>query len=156
MIVFGCKTENHIDKYKANLDSLLTLPDGFYAYRHGRIYFSDNKNGNYIIWYNLNFWGNISTVFKIDYYEESNNKAVSKFKVDTIESKKVMQHFIELSSNFKFGHISIDRKNKVSFSYQDGLQEQYVKPLNDSIKTIYLKKKDFKLLKNDWFEFIEK
>ena len=35
---FGCKEENHIDKYDVNVDSLKILPNGFYAYRRGNIF----------------------------------------------------------------------------------------------------------------------
>ena len=39
----GCKEENHIDKYEVNVDSLKTLPDGFYAHRSGNIFFDNDK-----------------------------------------------------------------------------------------------------------------
>ena len=49
--IAGC--ENHIDKYKVNVDSLQTLPDGFYAYWRGRVYVQDEKDSIYRIWYSL-------------------------------------------------------------------------------------------------------
>ena len=54
------------------------------------------------------------------------------------ENKILMQKFVDLSNKFKFGHINVDKANKISFSYNDGLSEQYVRTFNDSLKDIYL------------------
>ncbi len=51
---FGCKEENHIDKYDVNIKSLKTLPNGFYAYRGGNIFFD---SGKFMIWYTLDTLG---------------------------------------------------------------------------------------------------
>ena len=158
LLNYSCSNESHIEEYEINLDSLKTLPNGFYAYRRGRVYFSNQNSKNYRVWYNLNISGDIESVFKIE--DLDNNKSadttnIRMFGIDTNESKIIAQKFIHLSQKFKFGHISIDKKNKISFSYRDGLAEQYVKTLNDSVNGIYLKDKEFKLLKNGWFENIE-
>lgn len=153
---YGCKEENHIDKYDVNVETLKTLPDAFYAYRRGNIFFDNEK---YMIWYSLDNSGNVEDIFKIsDLTDQNSDKTVTinKYKIDTIGNKIVMQRFIDLSRKFKFGHIKIDKSNKVSFSYRDGLSEQYVMTFNDSIKANYLKNKNFKLLENGWFENIER
>ena len=67
-----------------------------------------------------------------------------------------MQRFIDLSRKFKFGHIKVDKSNKVSFSYRDGLSEQFVITFNDSLKEKYSNNNDFKLLTNGWFEYIDR
>ncbi|ESU25273.1 hypothetical protein FLJC2902T_31550 [Flavobacterium limnosediminis JC2902] len=151
----NCKDENHIDKYDVNIAALETLPDNFYAYRHGSIFIDSNK---YMIWFNLDFFGNVENVFEITdiiEHEKDQTKIIKKYAIDTVKSKIIAQKFVDLSREFKFGHINIDRKNKIAFSYKDGLREQYVKIYNDSLKNVYLKNSDFKLLKNGWFENIE-
>mgnify|MGYP003575634699 CR=1 FL=1 len=153
---WSCKGKNHIDKYEVNLDTLNTLPDGFYGHRRGNIYFD---NGTYMIWLTRDNSGDVKNIFKIT--DLANKKAdniatLIKYKIDTTENKIQMQRFLDLSSKFKFGHISVDKTNKISFSYQDGLSEQYVIALKDSIKDVYLLNKEFKLLDNGWFEYIER
>jgi hypothetical protein len=153
---FGCKEENHIDKYDVNVDSLKTLPDGFYAYRRGNIFFDNEK---FMIWYTLDNSGNVKDIFKIsDLTDQNSDKTatINKYNIDTIENKIVMQRFIDLSKKFKFGHIKVDKSNKVSFSFRDGLSEQFVMTLNDSLKYKYSDNKDFKLLTNGWFEYIDR
>lgn len=153
---FGCNEENHIDKYDVNVDSLKTLPDGFYAYRRGNIFFDNEK---LMIWYTLDNSGNVKDIFKINDLTDKNadkTATLNKFSIDTTENKIVMQRFIELSRRFKFGHIKVDRLNKVSFSYLDGLSEQYVITFNDSLKEKYSNNKDFKVLTNGWFEYVER
>lgn len=156
IICIGCKDINHIDKYQVNLDSLKTLPDAFYAHRRGDIYFD---NGKYMIWLSLDNSGHVKNIFKITDLEDQNavnTRTIRKYKIDTTETKVLMQRFLNLSSKFKFGHILIDKANKISFSYQDGLPEQFVKTFNDSLKGMYLKDKDFRILNNGWFEYVEK
>lgn len=153
---FGCKEENHIDKYNVNVDSLKTLPDGFYAYRRGNIFFDNEK---FMIWYTLDNSENVKDIFRIsDLTDQNSDKTatINKYNIDTIGNKIVMQRFIDLSKKFKFGHIKVDKSNKVSFSYSDGLSEQFVMTLNDSLKNKYSNNKDFKLLKNGWFEYIDR
>lgn len=154
----GCKRENHIDKYNVNLDSLKTLPDNFYAYRRGRIYLEDLKVEEYRIWFNIDKEGNVEDISKIEDFKNINSKTetvIKTYAIDTFLSKTYAQKFIDLSRRFKFGNVCIDKNNKISFSYKDGLAEQYVKALNDSINHLYANKNDFKLLKNGWFENLE-
>lgn len=153
---FGCKEMTHIDKYEVNLDSLKTLPDGFYAYRRGNIFFDNEK---FMIWYTLDNSGNVKDVFRIsDMADQDSEEAatIKRYNIDTTANKIDMQRFIDLSRKFKFGHIKVDRLNKVSFSYRDGLPEQYVKTFNDSLKEKYSNNKDFKILTNGWFEYIDR
>lgn len=152
----GCKEENHIKKYNVNIDSLRTLPDGFYAYRRGNIYFNNEK---FMVWYTFDNSEKVKDILKInDLTDQNLDKiaTINKYKIDTTKNKIVMQRFLHLSKKFKFGHIKIDKSNKVSFSYRNGLSEQYVMTLNDSIKDKYSSNKDFKLLTNGWFEYIDK
>lgn len=150
---FSCNEgANHIDRYKVDIGQLKTLPDNFYAFRRGRLY---TASDDYMIWYNKDWNGNIANVLNIidiNNHEGSTADAIRKFNIDTISEKETAQHFIDLSRKFKFGHIKIDHKNKIAFSYRDGLNEQYVMPLNDSIKAVYSKNHDFVLLPNKWFE----
>jgi hypothetical protein len=154
----GCHSEDHIDKYKINLDSLKTLPDGFYAYRRGRIYYEDVNIEKYRIWFNLDNSGNVGNISKMEDFAGGNTDEAmpGKYGIDTFEHKARVQKFIRLSRKFRFGHINVDRHKKISFSYRDGLAEQYVKALNDSIEKVYLGNNNFHLLKNGWFEYIDK
>lgn len=155
----GNDNTNHIDKYEVNIDSLKLLPDNFYGYRRGSIYIEDLKLKKYRVWFHLDDLGNIKNIFRIDNfknYKEKINSVKKTYTIDTLEFKKNAQKFIELSRKYKFGHINIDRENKIYFSSKDGLSEQYVMVLNDSLKNIYMKNKEFKLLENGWFENIAK
>lgn len=155
-ISFGCKEENHIDKYGVDVDSLKTLPDGLFAYRRGNVFFD---KGEFIIWYTLDNSGNVKNVLRIHDFSDGNSEeaaTINKYNIDTSANKVVMQRFIDLSKKFKFGHINVDRLNKVSFSYSDGLSEQFLMIFNDSLKNKYSNDKDFKLLPNGWFEYIER
>jgi hypothetical protein len=152
----GCNKRNHIEKYNVELDSLKTLPNNFYAYRRGRIYVEDS---NYRTWFNLDNRGNIFSVFNIEdfkYSEKEDSAIIATYKIDTSLCKSIAQRFVDLSKKFKFGHIFIDKKRKISFSYEEDLSEEYVKALDDSTKNAYSKKKGFKLLQNGWFENIER
>lgn len=154
----SCRNENHIDKYKVNLDYLDALPNNFYAYRGGRIYLEDAKVQEYRIWFNINNEGNVQDIFRIEDFRNLNDKSekvITSYAIDTSLSKVYAQKFIDLSRQFQFGHIYIDKSNKVSFSCKDGLAEQYVKALNDSVYYIYSNKKNFELLKNGWFQNLE-
>ena len=147
----GCKTENHIDRYNVSLDSLKTLPDAFYAYRHRRVYIEDLNLERYRILFNLDVFGNVESIFKIEDFQNSSSDKITTIKnynINTLENLKIVQRFIDLSRQFKFGHISIDRAKKISFSYKDGLPEQYVKTFNDSMHLVYANKKNFKALQN--------
>jgi hypothetical protein len=150
--------KNHIDKYEINIDTLKTLPNNFYAYRRGSIFIEDTEYKNYRLWFRLDELGNIKNVFRVDdlkNYKENPNSVLKKYNIDTLQFKKNAQKFIELSRKFKFGHINIDKENKIYFSNRDGLSEQYVKVFTDSLKIKYSNDKQFKLLKNGWFENIE-
>jgi hypothetical protein len=154
----GCKNENHIDKYAVNIDVLKTLPDAFYAHRGGNIYYTDGKLDKYRIWLTLDNSGKVKDILKIEDFKDkinSETEIINKYKIDTTENKILMQKFIDLSREFKFGHINIDKANKITFSYQDGLSEQYVKTFNDSLSRIYSKDKDFRQLNNGWFEHVK-
>jgi hypothetical protein len=154
----SCKNENHIDKYDVKVDSLKILPDNFYAYRGRRIYLEDVKLENYRIWFNRDDKGNVQDIVKIEDFKNRNSgleTIIKTYAIDTSSSKVYAQTFIELSKKYKFGNISIDKESKISFSYKDGLAEQYVKTLNDSIRNMYANKKDFRLLENGWFENID-
>ena len=153
IFTISCKKENHIDKYGLTLEKLNQLPDYFYAHRRGNIYF---ENQYYRIWFNRTLTGDIKNIFEIEDLKKNELSSIQTsmlYNIDTANSKRIAQNFIDLSNKFKFGHLNLDRKNKVSFSYRDGLAEQYVKPLNDSVKNLYLKNQDFKLLNNGWFEY---
>ena len=155
----SCDDINHIDKYAIIVDSLKTLPDNFYGYRRGSIYIEDSEFKKYRLWFKLNDSGNIKSVFRVDdlkNYKEDLNSVIKNYNIDTLEFKENAQKFIDLSRKYNFGHINIDKKNKIYFSYRDGLSEQYVMVFTDSLKRKYSNDKQFKLLKNGWFENIEK
>jgi hypothetical protein len=114
---------------------------------------------NYRVWLSIDIFGNVKNIFKIEDFKNDSSVTLTilnKYKIDTIKTKIIMQKFVDLGRKFKFGHIKIERAKKISFSYQDGLYEQFVKTINDSVKNIYLKDKDFILLNNGWFENIKK
>ena len=154
----SCKTENHIDKYNVSLEALKTLPDAFYAYRHGRVYLGDSTGQRYRIWFDFDMFGNVESIFKIEDYKDRNADKltiIKRYNIDTLQRLDNIKKFVSLSKKFKFGHIKIDKDNKISFSYKDGLAEQYVRPLNDSVQKVYINKKEFRILENGWFRHVE-
>jgi hypothetical protein len=153
----SCKYKNHIEKYEVNVDSLKTLPDGFYGYRGFGIYVTDLKAEKYIAWLSPNESGNVGEIFSVNGFEnntEALRNTVKENEIDTIILKALAQKFVDLSDKYKFVHITIDKANQITFSYKDGLPVQFARPLNDSVRADYLKDKDFKLLENGWFEYI--
>lgn len=154
----GCKSENHIDKYDVQLGALKTLPDGFYAYRRGSLYLGDSTGERYKIWFGIDFLGAVKEIFKVEDFKYRNADklaTVKKYNIDTLQSIETIKKFVRLSKKFRFGHINIDKSIKISFSYKDGLAEQYVRPMNDSVQKMYTSKKDFRLLANGWFEYVD-
>jgi uncharacterized protein YqfB (UPF0267 family) len=158
VLISSCDNQNHIEKYNINLSELKTLPQNFYGYRRGSVYLEDLEHKKYRLWFHLEKNGNIKNIFRIDNLQnlKDNSKALKTFKIDTINEKRNAQKFIELSRKFKFGHIRIDTINKTYFSSIDGLSEEFIKTFNDSVTKIYSKDKEFRLLKNGWFEKIKK
>ena len=132
------------------MEDLKTLPENFYGYRKGSVYLEDLDFKKYRIWFNLNENGNLKNIFRIDNIQNPKDslQALKIFKIDTIQEKKNMQKFIDLSRKFKFGHIRMDTINKCYFSSIDGLSEEFVKTFNDSLTNQYLENKDLKLLKS--------
>jgi hypothetical protein len=153
--VNGCKIKNHIDTYNVNIDTLKTLPDNFYAHRRGRIYLEDTEAAHYRIWFNKDKEGNVTDIFKIEDLRKNGHdpvQVINTYAIDTSMSKNSVQKFIDLSRRYKFGHILIDTKNKISFSCKDGVAEQYARALNDSTNNVYSNKKGFVLHSNSWYE----
>ena len=158
VLISSCDNKNHIEKYNINLTELKTLPQNFYGYRSGSVYLNDLEHKKYMFWFRLDENGNVKNIFRIDNFQNLKDslQALKTFKIDTIKEKKNMQNFIELSRKFKFGHIKMDTINKIYFSTIEGLSEEFIKTFNDSVTKIYKKDKEFRLLKNGWFEKIEK
>jgi len=151
-LFYSCRKENHIEKYNVDIEKLKKLPDNFYAFRHGNLYI---ENKYYRVWFNKTLNGNVNNIFKIDDFQTNENtkaEIIKIYNIDTIKIKKDAQEFINLSRKFKFGHIEMNRNIKISFSFRDGLYEQYVKAMNDSVKNKYKNDEDFLLLENNWFE----
>lgn len=153
-ISFGCESKSNGDTQHVSPDSLLTLSDGFYAYRNGRIYFTDSDN-RYRIWYDLTFSGNLGEEFRIDDFVNDvvdKSMVIKKYSIALSENRSNMKQFLHLSRKFKFGHISIDRSSKIAYSSKEDLSEEYVHPLTDSTMQLYQSNKRFILLKNGWFK----
>lgn len=152
---FSCEDENHIDQYKVNVEALKTLPDNFYAHRRGRVY---HNTKNYSVWYNLNSIGKVSNIFKIQDFNNIDleiENVIEKYNIDTVACIEIAKIFVNLSSKYKFGHINIDRKEKISFSYRNDLREQYVIAFNSKVENEYLNRREFEKLSNGWFEYKE-
>jgi hypothetical protein len=158
VLISSCDNRNHIEKYNISLDELKTLPQNFYGYRHGSVYLEDLEHKKYRLWFHLDENGNVRNIFRIDNFQnlKDNLQVLKTFEIDTVNEKRNMQKFIELSRKFKFGHVKIDTINKIYFSSIDGLSEEFVKTFNDSVTKIYSKDKEFRLLNNGWFEKIKK
>lgn len=151
----GCESKHGEDTQQVSPDSLLTLSDGFYAYRNGSIYFTDSNN-RYRVWYDLTFSGNLGEEFRIDDFanDDGANKSMvtKKYNIALSENRSNMKQFLHLSRKFNFGHINIDRSSKIAYSSKEDLSEEYVYPLVDSTMQLYQSNKRFILLENGWFK----
>lgn len=148
----SCQNKNHIDKYKIDVEELKKLPDNFYAFRGGRVYHS---NEDYRIWYDLNK-DNIHDVFKVQDFNDFDlptEKVIQKYNIDKDADKEIIQRFINLSRKYRFGHIYINREEKIYFSHKQGLAEQYVMAFNPKVENEYANRKDFIKLPNGWFQY---
>jgi hypothetical protein len=137
------------------VDALLTLPDGIYAHRHGRIYHSPIGE-TYRIWYDQSLTGKIGDIFKIEDFQDneaSRLATLTKYSIDTVSDKLLVQKFKDLSTKYGFGHLYIDRKNIVYFSSRDGVAQQYVMPMSDSVKKKYANDPDFVSTEISWFKY---
>lgn len=153
-ISIGCESKHGEDTQQVSPDSLLTLPDGFYAYRNGSIYFTGSDN-RYRIWYDLTFSGNLGEEFRIDDFANdvvNKSMTIKKCNISLSENRSNMKQFLQLSRKLNFGHISIDRSSKIAYSSKEELSEEYVYPLTDSTMQLYQSNKRFILLKNGWFK----
>lgn len=153
-ISIGCESKHSEDTQQVSPDSLLTLPDGFYAYRNGSIYFTGSDN-RYRIWYDLTFSGNLGEEFRIDDFANdvvNKSMTIKKCNISLSENRSNMKQFLQLSRKLKFRHISIDRSSKIAYSSKEELSEEYVYPLTDSTMQLYQSNKRFILLKNGWFK----
>lgn len=157
-IFLSCNNRNRSEKNFLNLEELKSLHENFYGYRRGSVYLEDINLEKFRLWFHLDENGNVMNIFRIDNFKNLKDtlNVLDLYQIDTILEKKNMQKFIELSRKYKFGHIRIDTINKSYFSSRDGLSEEFVKTFNDSLTNLYLKNKNFKLLKNGWFENINK
>ncbi len=149
LLFIGCNDYiNEVD-----INELKTLPSQFYGYRSGSVYLEDLDFKKFRLWFRLDENGNAKRIFRIDNYKNPKDSlsAITEFDIDTVQEKKNVQRFIDLSRKYGFGHISIDTVYKCYFSRIEGLSQQYVLTFNDSVKKEYLNNEDFKLLENGWF-----
>ena len=152
----GCSSENHIENNNIQIDSLKILPNSFYAFRRGRIFVENIKPKSYRIWYDIDR-GGVENIYKIEDFQNRNNtveRIIAKYGIDTNLCKKNVNLFIRLSRKYEFGHLSIDQQNNIFFSNRDGLLEQYAYPFNDSVRKRYSRNSNFRLLQSGWFENI--
>lgn len=158
----GCKQQNHIDKYHVEVDSLLLLPDHFYGYRHGEVYVTNlDTPQKYMVWFHFDKTGDrihhISVVndYKGNRWNTDRAGIVADYGWDTLQWKKDVQKFVDLSRKYKISHLYMERNNMVYFSYHPMAYGQYVKPLNDSVTHIYRTDEKYHSLPNGWFESTE-
>ena len=101
--------------------------------------------------------GGVENIYKIEDFQNRNNtveRIIAKYGIDTNLCKKNANLFIRLSRKYEFGHLSIDQQNKIFFSNRDGSLEQYAYVFNDSVRKKYTRNSNFRLLQSGWFENI--
>lgn len=138
------------------LDNILSFPDGFYAHRYGRVYYSA-PGKTYRIWYNQTLTGNIGDIFKIEDFTDRNAsrlETIKKYSIHTVYDKTLVQSFHDLSKSYHFGHLSVDRCNLIFLSSRDDLSQEYALAMNDSVRNRYLNNSDFELTNSGWFKYI--
>ena len=153
MILVQCNTDSHIDRYKVSIDSLLSLPTGFYGHRGNQVYVEDLKVIEYRVWMDVDDENDILNVSKLENFKSETNTSIDHLSpIDTSYAKLLGQRFVDLSKLFKFRHLLVAKNLKVSFSTKEDVQEEYVYPLSDSAKQSYQENKDFKTLGKGWFQ----
>lgn len=151
-LLFASCNGNHTTRYSVDIKQLKTLPDNSYAYYRGAVY--THKPNGIMIWYDIDDEGNIVKVSKVKDTKNPDagtTQTIEKFGVDTISEKKAAMRFTELSHKYHFGHVSIDHNNKIAYSTNQDIAEEYIYPLNDSITALYKKDKSYNDLENGWF-----
>mgnify|MGYP000306605618 CR=1 FL=1 len=101
-------------------------------------------------------WDNIDDVFNVQDFNDFDlptEKVILKYNIDTDADKEIIQRFIKLSRKYRFGHIYINREEKIYFSHKQGLAEQYVIAFNPKVENEYANRKDFIKLPNGWFQY---
>lgn len=144
---------NHLERYNVDVNELKTLPENSYAYYRGTVMVSKE---DVIIWYNIDHDGNIVNISKIQDNKDpkaSTAQAIEKYALDTVTQKAAAVHFTELAHKYHFGHINVDHKNKIAYSTNQDITEEYVYPLNDSIRIYYLLGGRYDNLENGWFGY---
>jgi len=152
-IILASCNGNHTERYSVDINELKTLPDNFYHYRGRLIVHKDN---GLMIWYNTDSNGNITNIWKVEdntSHETSTAEIIEKYALDTIKEKIAAVRFTQLSHKYHFGHINVDHKNKIAYSTNEDIVEEYVYPFNDSVTVHYQKDNNFKKFENGWFKY---
>lgn len=150
-----CRSKNHIEQYKVEIDSLKKMPNGFYAYRRGVVYQTDIKSENYRIWFELDDNGNVGDIFRIENFKHPgvhDSISIMEHHLDTIFCRQTEQRFIELSRKYKFGHLLVEKDSEICFSSIDGLPVEFAYPFSRTKVQEYQKDSQFKKLKTGWYE----
>jgi hypothetical protein len=151
-LVLASCTGNHPGRYNVDINELKTLPDNSYAYFRGTIIV--HKQDEVMIWYNIDDDGNIVNISKILDQKDpkaTTTQAIEKYALDTVTEKAAAVLFTQLSHKYHFGHINVDHKNKISYSTNEDIVEEYTYPLNDSLLNLYKNNFGFERLENGWF-----
>ncbi len=157
LLKYTCNNKNHIDQYNVDINELKKLPNNFYAYWRGGIYVSD-LNENYRLEFDLNNQGNVGDLKNISNLKNqtiTQDSTIALYNIDTLKKKNDLQHFVNLSKKYLMGHAYIEKEKLIYFSYHKDVRQQYVMPLNDSLKMIYSNDESFQLLENDWYEYLD-
>lgn len=148
LLLASCNGNHPID-----VNELKTLPDNSYAYYRGTVMVSKEE---VIIWYNIDDNGNIVKISKIQDLRDpkaTTNQAIEKYALDTVSEKAAAVQFTQLSHKYHFGHINVDHKNKIAYSTNEDITEEYIYPLNDSVRVYYLLDGRYDKLENGWFGY---
>jgi hypothetical protein len=150
-----CESKNHIEKYQVDIETLKKMPNGFYAYRGGRVYQTDIKCEKYRIWFELDDEGNVGDIFRIQNFKHpgvEDSISIQEHHIDTLFCKQTEQQFIELSRKYKFGHLLVNKNSEICFSSIDGLPVEFAYPFSWTKEQEYQKRPYFKRLGNGWYE----
>jgi hypothetical protein len=143
----------HIERYSVDINDLKTLPDNFYHYYRGAVIVS--KSNDVMIWYTIDVNGDILKILKVldnKSPKASTAQTIDKYALDTLMEKASAVRFTQLSHKYHFGKIKVDHKNKIAYSTNEDIVEEYVYPFNDSITAVYKNDDIFTNLKNGWFK----
>lgn len=154
LLLISC-TGTHPLRNNVDVNELKTLPDNLYMYWGKWLTVS---NDDITVWYNIDDNRNIINIYQVANAKSKKDELpqiIEKSAIDTIRAKATAVLFTRLSHKYGFVYINVEHKNKIAYATYEGIREEYVYPLNDSVMQHYQNDFGYGKLENGWFGRID-